>query len=1011
MNRRSVRSEAWTDWNSVLQRQAAGVACQTAPSPAAYCRARRNASPARTRLGCTDLGRTEQDRSCLRRIFLGWDKPILHAAVHELFERYATADCWNLGGVMAVVPVSRAARRLLALLERHAEEHDLPLIPPRVVTVGGLPERLYENDRPIASELQQTLAWTRVLSATPDPELEPLMPVIPEREPIAPWVEMASTLRRLHEDLSAEALGPLDVIEHVETDGERNRWRLIDRLHQRFLGLLDQAGLSDPHAARREALEQGRCRTAQQIVIIACVDFGRRICQLIEAVDESVDIFLGAPESEAAGFDSCGRVEPEFWANRHIDVVDRHLIAAGDADQQCAAAASVLADWGDRFSPDQITIGITDDAFAPLVETELTLCGLRPHRVAGIPLTRTAPGRLLRLISDYLTSTSWQSFAALVRHADVLPIVAGTARSSDLLTELDTLRATHFPVRLSHPLPAAASDSDAYASVHAAASRVSEWLAPFVAPRQPLALWCQRTREVLSELYDRRRPALAADSASSADAELVDSALQQIDEILEHFADLAAHLDIEVTAPAALDMLLQRLADPRPLIAPLPDRIEIAGWLDLALDDAAALVVIGLNTPFVPQAVTSDPFLPGTLRSKLRVADNERRFARDAYVLQVVLSTRPAKALIVGRNGPDGSPTPPSRLLAASPPEVVVRRVRKLLEHPPKQPKIRTDWHRDAGSTELPIPTAVPGTTLEAISVTAFRDYMACPFRFYLRHIVGLRPLDDAAFELAANQFGDLVHAAVEGFGDCGDREASDVDVIADSLMAHLHEYAARQFGNAPSAAVRLQIAQAEKRLRVVAERQAERRAAGWQIYAAEASVVASDGACIALEDGRRLALKGRVDRIDFHPATGRWAILDYKTHGHQPMAKHYDRRAEIWLDLQLPLYLQMLSALKIDAAEGDVDVGYFNIAEKADETGIHLAEFTPELLASAMIRAREVARGVLDAAFDVDPEAGQVLFDDYAAILQTGAAQNLLADDLTTSDSEAASKSLLSDS
>ncbi len=947
----------------------------------------------------------------LRRTYLGWERPILHSAVEELFERYAAADVWDLGGVMVVLPVGRAARRLLTLLERHAEEHDLPLVPPRAVTIGALPEWLYENPRPIASELQQTLAWTRALTSTADAELQPLMPVVPEREPIAPWVEMAGTLRRLHEDLAAEALGPLDVIEHVETESERQRWRLIDSLHQRYLGLLDAAELSDPHEARRQALEQRRCRAEQRIVMIACVDFGQRICQMLDAVGESVEIFLGVPESEATGFDRCGRVEPAFWTDKHLEVVDRHLIAAGDADQQCSAAAGVLADWGDRFSPDQITIGITDDAFAPLVETELTLCGLTPYRVAGTPLTRTAPGRLLRLIGDFLASHSWQAFAALVRHADVLSVFSGTARSSDLLTELDALRANHFPVRMNHPLPAAALAGETYANLHEAASRISEWLAPLMAPRQPLAAWCERTRQVLGDLYARRGVVPAENTGEENTGEgdaleeregplgAVARALEQIDEILEHFADLASHLDVEVSGSAAIEMLLQRLADPRLLSDPPADRIEISGWLDLPLDDAAAVVVIGLNTPFVPQAVTSDPFLPGTLRAKLRVADNERRFARDAYVLQVILSTRPAKALIVGRNGPDGSPTPPSRLLAASPPPVVVRRVRKLLEHPPNPSRVRTSWHREAGATELPLPKAEPGRSLEAISVTAFRDYMACPFRFYLRHVVGLRPLDDAAFELAANQFGDLVHAAVEGFGECDARAAREVDAITDALMEHLHAYAEKQFGSAPSAAVRLQIAQAEKRLRVVAERQAERRAAGWEIFAAEAAVVASDGACIELEDGRRLALKGRVDRIDHHPTSGRWAILDYKTHGHAPMAKHYDRRTESWLDLQLPLYLQMLSALRIDAPAEHVDVGYFNIAEKADETGIHLAEFTPELLSSAMARAREVARGVLEGAFGLDPQVGEVLYDDYAAILQTGVAQNLLADDLTSSD------------
>lgn len=922
------------------------------------------------------------------RTFLGWNSPILHAAVSELFERHATKEAWDLGKVMLVVPVSRAGRRLEALLARHAEEHDLPLTLPQIVTVGSLPERLYRSERPIASELQQTLAWTRVLSTAADGDLSPLMPVVPDREPIAPWVEMAVTLRRLHEDLAAEALDPHDVIEHVETSAERARWQLVDALHRRYLKTLEATGLDDPHDARRRALERNRCKTKRQIILLACVDLGWRTCQMIEAVGAHVEVFVGAPESEAASFDAFGRVIPDVWTARHIEITDRHLVAAGDADQQAAAAVGMLAEWGDRFSPDQITIGVTDEAFTPLVETELTLCGLRPHRAAGIPLTQMAPGRLLQLVADYLASPTWQSLSALLRHADVLAVLARPARPLDVLSELDQMRANHFPVRLSHAIPPAAAEGRIYANLLAVVPRISKWLGPLMVPRLPLAEWCERTRAVLRSLYDRRRETLPADAIAT-----VDEALRQTDEVLGHFAELAGELDVEVSASAALEMLLQRMADPRPLVAAQPDRIEIAGWLDLALDDAAALVVVGLNTPFVPQSVTSDPFLPGTLRSKLRVADNERRFARDAYVLQVALSTRPAKAMIVGRSGPDGSPTPPSRLLAACPPPVLVGRVRQLLEHPPAPPAVCTLWHRESPTTELPLPVADRSKTVDAISVTAFRDYMACPFRFYLRHIVGLRPLDDAAFELAANQFGDLVHAAVEGFGMCDHRDATDVDEITDRLLFHLHAYAARQFGDTPSAAVRLQIAQAEKRLRVVAERQAARRAAGWRIHAVEASVVAADGAAIDLDDGRRLALKGRVDRIDYHEASGRWAVLDYKTHGHKPMAKHYDAKNEEWLDLQLPLYLQMLPAMKIDAPPSEVDVGYFNVAEKADDTGVNLAEFTPPLLASAFAKAREVARGVLDARFEVNPEAGAVLYDDFGAILQTGIAQNLLSE------------------
>jgi ATP-dependent helicase/nuclease subunit B len=48
------------------------------------------------------------------------------------------------------------------------------------------------------------------------------------------------------------------------------------------------------------------------------------------------------------------------------------------------------------------------------------------------------------------------------------------------------------------------------------------------------------------------------------------------------------------------------------------------------------------------------------------MSDNERRLGRDIYALHLILSTRSHVRLIVGRSGVDGSPTPPSRLLAAA---------------------------------------------------------------------------------------------------------------------------------------------------------------------------------------------------------------------------------------------------------------------------------------------------------------------------------------------------------
>ena len=433
-----------------------------------------------------------------------------------------------------------------------------------------------------------------------------------------------------------------------------------------------------------------------------------------------------------------------------------------------------------------------------------------------------------------------------------------------------------------------------------------------------------------------------------------------------------------------------------------PDQVEILGWLDLSLDDAPALVVNGLNHPFVPEAVTGNVLLPAAVRTRLMGLENDRRYARDLYAMRLMLSTRKEVRFVVGRNSADGSPTPPSRLLAAAAPLDVARRIRQLLGQPRPHVAVIHEWDAGPDATEIAIPRIDQRDLPQALSVTAFRDYLACPYRFYLRHRLKLRPLDDATSELAANQFGDLVHGAVERFGLSSDRHEVDPSRIEQRLIEQLHEFASEHYGEEASVAVRLQIAQAEKRLRFVAERQAERIAAGWVIHAVEAQVnerpVDDRGrpkppAGINV-DGRFMGLRGRFDRIDHHPKTGRWAILDYKTHGHRPEKKHLKSTAEgeQWVDLQLPLYRLMVPFLGIEADPSEVELGYFNVSEKPSETRINIASFAAAQMAVADELVRDCIRGIWAGQFE--PTSDRIPFDDYAMILQTGVTQRLLDTD-----------------
>ncbi|WP_146459606.1 PD-(D/E)XK nuclease family protein [Rubripirellula tenax] len=941
-------------------------------------------------------------------VFAGWEGPLLPKAVTILGDRFRSGQSLDLSELLCVLPSARGTHRLHSLLLEYATGLGLEYRRPDITTIGSLAERLYVPTTPLALEFEQTLAWANVLRQLPAEELEPLIPVVPPSEPIAPWLDLAAMLRRLHTELAASELTFQHVFDVAETESEKRRWKLLDFVFKGYLASLEQVGLSDPHVQRRLAITSERCRTKKMVVLVGTSDLSDALILMLKNLDSDVLSMVAAPPSMSDRFDEFGCVQTSRWVEHHLPIQDHHLIAGGDVADQATAVAETLADFAGQYRADQVTVGVTDESQVGPVEISLRGCKVDTFRHLGWTVSQTAVGRLLHLTATHLQRRSWQSLAALVRHADVGRMITRRLNlddSSQWLTQLDHLLAGHFPIRIDKPLTEQAIK--AYPLAIGASSIVQEWLTPFSDDAitksdkvQPtIAHWSRAAAEWLGELY---APVDAsADTTTMSDVGVRTSmALESALKMMGRFAELNDGLDLELGGAAAIEMLATRLGDSRIVAEPQSNEVQISGWLDLALDDAPAMVVVGLNHPFVPGSTTADPFLPGTLRTQLRMADNDRRYARDVYAMHLMLSTRSDIRFIVGKSRADGSPTPPSRLLAATPTVDAARRLRVLLGQRREKIVVHHQWDqppRQNGvaieGSQLPIPTldlSGDDDIVRAMSVTAFRDYLACPYRFYLRHVLKLKPLDDLSGELAANQFGDLVHGALERFGESSDRNEGQASKIEKYLLEYLHQYAADVYGSDASTAVAIQIAQAERRLKAVAVVQAERIAGGWTIHASEAAVSESDGAGVDV-DGKRMGLRGRFDRIDHHVETDRWAILDYKTHGHKPEKKHLAKTDDghRWIDMQLPLYRMMIPFLGIKAPPPEVALGYFNISEKDEETKINVAEFTePQMLQAEQI-IHDCIRGIWERRFE--PTDERVEFDDYAMILQTGVASRML--------------------
>ncbi|WP_146577504.1 PD-(D/E)XK nuclease family protein [Neorhodopirellula pilleata] len=958
----------------------------------------------------------------VERVFCGWSEPLLsHAA--EWLLRYrpaspstdqplfdgidtgesdgvdASAGAVDLSGFDVVLPSSRAVDRLREKLVTIASESNQAYLPPRFYLVGRLPSLLYRRPAEWATDFEQTLAWARVL-ANSDPErLQTLVPTPPDADATAGWLDLAATARRLQSSLAAENVSFHQVLRRTEGTAERNRWELLVEAQANYLAELDNAERCDPNLAAMQAITEKRCRALRPIVLIGTADLSELVKAMMRDVKMPVTSLVAAPDEESHRFDEFGCLIPDAWKDHVLPISDDQLIAADSVDDQSQAVTEMLADYGTDHSTDQITIGVTDESQVAPIENRCRLLGVATYRHLGYTASQTAIGRLMDLVVAYQNRRTWRSLAALVRHADVYQMIdrefAKNAEDGnhhvDWLTRLDQLLSEAFPQSVDADLPGERKESG---SADQVLGIVEAWLTPLNQKRRRIGKWSRILADVLQALY--QDVPVCADETGATRTRLATKATC---ELLHQYEKLSTKLDTPVDSLTALEMLATRIAVVPLPGDPSPDKVNILGWLDLTLDDAPALVVCGLNHPFVPEAASGDPFLPASLQSKLSQRNNERRYARDVHAMHQMLTTRSAVHFIVGKRSADESPTPPSRLLAAAIADDAARRVCRLLTT--SRPRIEVvsgdaiDVAGSATTTVSPLPgyfnsppPPEPGRTVDVLSVTAFSAYLACPYRFYLRHVLKLRPLDDAALELAANQFGDLVHGALENFGDGPDKDEPDPDKIAKALIENLHRYAKKHYGDNTQAAIAIQVRQAERRLKVVAQRQAERIAQGWRIHAVEDSVDELDydrkkkkpkKPTGILLDGKFTGLRGRFDRIDHHPETGRWAILDYKTHGHSPEKKHLKTAPDgstRWIDLQLPLYRRFIPDLGISADPQDVELGYFNVAEKDTETKINLASFTESQFEAADELIHWCVRQIRECRFEPNPDGVQ--YDDY---------------------------------
>lgn len=949
----------------------------------------------------------------IERIFLGWGRPALDAAAETLLGLAPVeSSLIDMSGFVVATPGGRANRLLLASLVAEAERRGCALTPPLFITPGEVASLALGVRRTPASDLTRLLLWARALRETPVGALREALPSPPEPDDDAGWRSVAALLDRTHSAVASGGWLFEDIprlAASLPDFPDDARWAALAHAQGRYATLVREAGLIDASLARIEALREGAfaegagaiAEEGRTLALVGVVELNAVARRAIEALCEQSRgrtlALIAAPDSLSDLFDKFGCAAADAWREADTGLRDSDILFVNGPDEQASAALSLAMSLGEGRPPEDIVLGAPDERVAQAIESAAAFAeGVRVRSASGVPLVNSSPVRLLRLLSDHLAAPTFATLGALVRHPEFGEALAREAGAPDpalRVTQwadaLDQTTAERAPRVLEnlHFRPDGDGDRRDKRPPRALLDALRETLTLLApqggAPPRPLREWADPIARTLAGVYSH-----GAWRENDPAHRVVIAACNRIRAALDELRALPSLASEPASAAQALRLIAHAAAGGAAPHEADPTAIEMVGWLEVALDPAPVAILTGMNEGAVPSSVVSDALLPDSLRRVLGIEHDAQRLSRDACLLATIVGTREHVRAIAGRKGPEGDPLRPSRLLFHTTTASLVKRMRRFADGAfepvswrpiaraplpgerdltpiaPLDPR-RPPRH-DAPTPDAPGAPGVAGAP--TIRVTAFRDYLASPYLFYLKHEQRLEERADDAPEVGALAFGTLLHDALRDFARSDARGSRSERDIADATVEALRAIAAERLGRSLSAAVALQLDAAEHRLRAFARWQAQWAAKGWSIAEAEwpgdaeLAELHTLGFATLGEGADRTLLTGRIDRIDTH-TDGKIAILDYKSGERVESPEKTHGKPGKWKDLQLPLY-RLLAKRRIesgrapDATTPETVYGYICL-EKSGDVLERVAKWSPDDVESAIDEARRVVQEI----------------------------------------------------
>lgn len=941
----------------------------------------------------------------LERRFLDWDAP-LTTKVREYLLPEELSGPVDLGKELVVVQTRQAGRRLREALALYCEQQNTALLSPRVETSDFF-LRSGDESTGEASHIEVMAVWVDVLLKADLAEYHGLFPSGAPKQDFSWTLHTAEIIQQLRNELLDGGHSIASVIEnYAGILEELERWQDLARLEKAYLSRLQGLGKKDVYEAMLVRAENPELPPEIERVVLAAVsDPTPLMVRALEHIVKQTDVvvLVHAPDSAADCFDKWGRPIAEKWAKLYIDIPDpeMNIILSGSPRSQSHKVLQLIAEESNRFGPADIAIGVPCREIVPFLVAELEQNKLPPFDPAGIPLNEHSIYQLLEAFRSLVNEGSYTAFSSFLRHAAVLAFLQKKRGLQPhlLLKELDEFQNRYLPMDwgkvAGYFSPGGLNcegSRQKYGYLGKAVAFVHEQIEGLKHNEMAVVL-CS----LLQSVYEGRM--LNPDVPD--DGEFIKAA-NKVNSVLREFSSSVVK-ELKMDRQSMLALLLYSLSQQSYFEERKGAVVDLEGWLELPWNDAPFMIVTGMNDGAVPGGQLSDIFLPDTLRNQLKLRSDAERLAGDVYLMRTLIESRHMSGricFIVGKTSARGDPLKPSRLLFRCDDGELPQRAKKLF----REPEERRDNYPPAVSfllrTSPPADILDNRLSLKTMSASKFRDYLSCPFRFYLKRVLDMEELGDEKTEMDALDFGSMIHDVVHSMtADTKMRCCYEEAELVSYLLSHADAWIKRRFGASPPLQVEIQLASARQRLRAAAHVQVGLLEQGWEVEESELWLETELGGML---------IQGQIDRIDRHRETGAIRILDYKTSDNvqKPQQEHlgtistgsaeyvvvrYNGKDKRWVDLQLPLYYLLLASNR--ELSGKVELGYFNLPKAVTETNVFIwTDFNEGLRESAEACAEGIIKDVKARKFW--PPSAKVKYDNFEKLFPMAAAECVDVDD-----------------